>query len=205
MRKILLGLLLATFEAGGLQAADVPAKPIERTQPEYPEECMPQGAELNDEQYVDVLYDVTSEGATHNIRVLRSTNSCLDEVAVAAVREWMFEPRRIDGQPSTQKDVTTRLSFVLEKDEPDPEVDVMLRSALSRIYPARCAKDAREVEYVTVKYDISKIGETQNVRVIESTNSCFNKTAVQFIEGWRYEARDAERKDVEVTLTFQLE
>lgn len=85
----------------------------------------------------------------------------------------------------------------------------MFAEVASRLYPTRCEKDAREVEYVTVWYDISKSGQTKNVRIIDSTNPCFDEVVVKLVESFVYEppivnGESVERKDVEFTLTFKL-
>lgn len=198
--------LAALFVAPSALAEDseTPATPIERVSPEYPEGCLQENDDSPEEQSVVVVFDISREGTTENVRVFESENSCFHEAAVAAVRKWIYEPRTIGGEPVPQKEIKTVLTFSSGESHRQ-EVAAMLQQEMLRIYPERCQENAKATEYVIVQYDISKAGDTQNVTVIESTNSCFDKTAVQFVDGWQYEQSDAERKDVEVTLTFQLE
>ena len=98
----------------------------------------------------------------------------------------------------------------IQPDERSSELDEMLAEAVSRIYPARCAADAEDIEYVTVRYDISVTGKTKNIEVVESSNSCFHATAERFVQQFRYEPKivdgqAVERKGVTITLTFRLE
>ncbi len=185
------------------------ARPIDRSAPEYPEACESEAGNNDAQQYVDVAYDITSEGNTENVRVLYSTNKCFDDAAMAAVREWRFEPSVVGGQAAPQLGNKIRLAFVLDE-KPSREIEAMLQEISAKIYPKRCERDAEAVEYVTLQYDISKEGWTKNVEVVESTNSCFNKSAIGAVEQWRYEPRivdgqAVERINVEVRLTFRLE
>jgi protein TonB len=76
------------------------------------------------------------------------------------------------------------------------------------IYPARCLNRAEEIEFVTLRFDVSAAGATENITVIDSTNNCFEKVAVKSIEDWRYHpdtaaGTGAPRKGFEKTITFQ--
>ena len=65
-----------------------------------------------------------------------------------------------------------------------------------------------EVEFVTVRFDVSRGGATENIIVMDSTNECFEKAAVKSIEGWRYSpetGQTATRKGLEQTIHFQME
>ena len=55
---------------------------------------------------------VTPEGRTTDIRVVRSLNPGLDAEAIAAVRQWQFEPGRLAGQPVNVV-VTVALDFLI--------------------------------------------------------------------------------------------
>ncbi|HPE31972.1 MAG TPA: TonB family protein [Parvularculaceae bacterium] len=173
-----------------------PAKPLERAKVVYPEEC-PSTAD----QTVDVMYDITSEGTTENIRVVRSTDSCFDNAAVDAVRKWRFEPRTVNGKPSPEYDRATRITFAA-RGRVENNIDELLPVMAG--YPTNCAKGAKEVEYVTLRYDISESGETENIRIVKSTNSCFDEHSARFIANLRYGPGGA-RTDVEVTLTYELQ
>ena len=43
--------------------------------------------------------EVWEDGKAHNIRVLRGLGMGLDEKAIEAVEQWVFEPGRKNGQP----------------------------------------------------------------------------------------------------------
>ena len=44
-------------------------------------------------------------------------------------------------------------------------------------------------EEVVVAFDIAPDGQTSNVRVVSSTDSCFDRSAKRAVEGWRYNPR----------------
>lgn len=78
------------FRVGG---GVLPPKGIYTPDPEYSDE-----ARKAKYQGVCVLYvEVSPDGTTHNIRVLRSLGLGLDEKAIEAVKKWKFEPARKDG------------------------------------------------------------------------------------------------------------
>jgi len=192
-----LSLVATVFPAASQAQSGVePARPIERAQPEYPDECS-----STTDQTVDVIYDITSQGTTENIRVEQSTDSCFENAAIEAVREWRFEPRTVNGTPSPQYRTRTRVVFETSGLSRN-EIEKLLRNAPG--YPAECKRGAMDVEYVTLRYDVSEAGETENIRVVKSTYSCFDEHSAKFISNWRYMPRHP-KADVEVTLTYELE
>lgn len=52
-------------------------------------------------------------------------------------------------------------------------------------YPEACrARGAQGV--VLVQYDVTARGEVTNVRILSSDNSCFDRTVIKTIMGWKY-------------------
>ena len=56
---------------------------------------------------------VTSEGRPAHVHVIRSLGQGLDEEAVAALRQWPFEPGRLAGTP-VDVSVTVMLDFRIQ-------------------------------------------------------------------------------------------
>jgi periplasmic protein TonB len=56
--------------------------------------------------------DVDQDGHPRNIRVVRSLGKGLDQQAIKAVTQWVFEPGRKDGQPVTTP-TTVEVNFSL--------------------------------------------------------------------------------------------
>jgi TonB family protein len=61
---------------------------------------------------VEVEFFVDSEGRVRLPLALRSTDRALSEAAVSAVRQWRFEPLRIEGKPASLR---TRYTFRFPK------------------------------------------------------------------------------------------
>lgn len=198
---------IAAAAQSSAQEVETLAQPLRRDPPAYPEKCAPQRAGAIAPQQVKVIYDVTIDGKTENIGVLEAADDCFNEAAVKAVRDWVFEPRTVDGTPQPQKGLTTTLAFRLD-DEPFKEAEPRPYHRDPPAYPMQCMNSAEKIELVTVRFDVSPDGVTENIAVIDSTNPCFERAAVKSIEKWRYnpELNDGNavaRKGVETTITFE--
>ena len=81
-------------------------------------------------------------------------------------------------------------------------------------FPSRCMPEDTGAkpspEYVIVRFDLTREGETRNVAIVASTNACFDETALAAVRGWRYKPRRINGKSVvqeglETSFTFRLE
>lgn len=188
---------------------DVAAVPKVRRAPEYPAACRPTGDEDRNTENVFVMFEIDRNGETKNVRVREATNPCFNEVAIAAVRSWSYEPRRRDGQAIDQSDMEVMLSFRWE--EPS-ELDDFDASPLSRVppqYPEKCMRRAKNEEFVVVRFDVAADGATTNLSVAETSNKCLNNAALDAVSHWRYRPRivggkPVARLNVETKITFQL-
>lgn len=79
-------------------------KPIFRCPPEYPERCM-RGLSR---KAVLVLFDIEPSGLTANVRVVASTDPCLNKTAAKAVSSWRYEE-----SANRWPDVDTHITFEL--------------------------------------------------------------------------------------------
>jgi protein TonB len=89
---------------------DRDAQPLVRIPPQYPERCM---ASAKARETVAVEFDVTPEGTTTNIRVVESTNSCLNREAARSVERWKYQPKIVDNKPEWRRGVQTTVVFEL--------------------------------------------------------------------------------------------
>jgi len=76
---------------GGVTAPHV----ISRTDPQYTDEA--HAAKVEGTVLLSVV--IAPDGIAHNINVLKSLGSGLDEKAVEAVQKWKFAPGTKDGEP----------------------------------------------------------------------------------------------------------
>lgn len=89
---------------------DRDAQPLVRIPPQYPERCM-QRARPSETVFVE--FDVTPEGTTTNIRVIDSTNSCLNSAAVKSVERWKYQPKIVENRAEPRRGVQTAITFEL--------------------------------------------------------------------------------------------
>ncbi len=89
---------------------DRDAQPLVRIQPQYPERCMQRAKEVEN---VLVEFDVTPEGTTTNIRVVESSNSCLNSAAIKSVERWKYQPKIVENKAEWRRAVQTNVRFEL--------------------------------------------------------------------------------------------
>jgi protein TonB len=90
---------------------------------------------------------------------------------------------------------------------PDRDAQPLVR--IEPPYPDRCQTRADDVETVAVEFDVTPEGQVINVRVISSSNSCFNSTAIRAAERWRYQPKIVDnqptwRRGTTTTFDFKL-
>lgn len=91
---------------------------------------------------------------------------------------------------------------------PDRDAQPLVR--IPPQYPERCQSRAGSDEYVTVEFDVTPEGQTTNIKVIDSSNSCFNRSATRSVERWKYQPKIVDnevqwRRGVQTVVRFQLE
>ena len=98
-------------EDGAAPNADdviVAARLVRTKAPAYPVRCET-GA--GDRESVTVIFDVIPTGRVANARVASATDSCFNEAAVSAVRDWRFDPQTVNGSPRTEVGRQATLNF----------------------------------------------------------------------------------------------
>jgi protein TonB len=90
---------------------------------------------------------------------------------------------------------------------PDRDAQPLVR--IPPQYPQRCMTRAADREAVTVEFDVTPEGNVVNPRVINASNSCFNRAAMRAVERWRYNPKIVDnvaepRLGVRTTIEFQL-
>ncbi|MBU4493882.1 MAG: energy transducer TonB, partial [Acidobacteria bacterium] len=79
----------------GVKNLDKPPKLVKRVDPIYPPELRKAGIQGT------VILEVTTDeyGVPKNIAVLKSESSELNQSAIEAVRQWVYQPMLVDGKP----------------------------------------------------------------------------------------------------------
>lgn len=62
-----------------------------------------------------VVYDITPEGRTANIRAGTCTSTAFERATINAVSRWRYDPQVRNGEPILYRDATTRLVYSLEE------------------------------------------------------------------------------------------
>lgn len=186
-----------------------PATPISRVPPPYPSACEGVSANESEEFRVKIGYNVSRDGEPENIAVLQSDHPCFEEVAVAAVRQWRFEPRRKDGVRVREGDLETTIVFQLSEPTKTEYFDAKPLIRVPPIYPSKCVRLARKEEAVVVGYDVNEFGRTENVRVKDTTLPCLNSSSIQSVKKWKFSPAVQNeiaipRKDLETVITYRL-
>ncbi|WP_425411018.1 energy transducer TonB [Hyphococcus sp.] len=91
---------------------------------------------------------------------------------------------------------------------PDRDAQPLVR--IPPQYPERCMSRAEAQESVALQFDVTPDGQTANINVIDSSNSCLNRAAIRSVERWKYQPKIVEnqaqwRRGVQTTVTFVLE
>ena len=91
---------------------------------------------------------------------------------------------------------------------PDRDAQPLVR--IPPQYPQRCMSRAASVETVTLQFDVSPEGNVVNPEVIDSTNSCLNRSAIRAVQRWRYNPKIVDdvaqpRFGVRTAIDFTLE
>lgn len=80
-------------------------------QPDYPARALSKGLE----GYVDVRFDVSPMGTTYNIVVTHAQpKNIFNKAAVKAVKNWKFQPVRIQGEAKSYSGMEQRITFQME-------------------------------------------------------------------------------------------
>ncbi len=204
-----LGLIAAIASAAAPVPNETPAAPSHRIVPDYPASCRPATGEALEPQRVTVNFTVTRDGKTEKVRVVETTDDCFNETAVAAVRTWTYEPRRVGGVRRAQEDVEVTITFVFEEPTQTEDYDARPIFRVPPKYPRRCLRGADDNEHVLVEFDVTVDGSTENISTVDSSNNCFDRAAEEAVEDWRYKPRTVSgkpvvRKGVQTQITFQL-
>lgn len=90
--------------------ADSEEVPIVRVEPIYPRRA----AEQFIEGWVVLKFDITTTGATSNVKVVDANpKRIFDRAAARAVSKWKYRPKIVDGKALITKNVKVRLTFKL--------------------------------------------------------------------------------------------
>jgi len=211
MRKLFLfvcfGIVQSAF--GESFAMNTPATPFRRPPPHYPVECMPTEAEIAKDERVVVSFNVAKSGFTEDARVMETTNACFDNAALEAVNSWVYKPKRVGREVKAQQDFETTITFRFEEEPILEDFDAKPLKRTPPRYPNGCQQNATNREIVFIEYDVDETGQAIDPRIIETSDQCFNKSAIAAIRKWKFTPRtlDGEpvlRRNVRTSIAYEL-
>jgi len=210
---------------GGVAGAVVPAvlktgekvkppKLIKQVDPVYPEEARKAGVEGI------VIMEATSDtyGRVSAIKVLRSIPQ-LDQAAIDAVKQWVYEPMVINGKPQEVK-MTVTVRFALDKDKKPAVGGVaggvvpgVLRSGekvkppklvreVSPVYPEEAWKAGIE-GIVIMEATTDTYGRVASVKVLRGIPA-LDQAAMDALKQWVYEPMVINGKPHPVVFTVTM-
>ena len=195
------------FAEGAVKVTDAipPPKLIKKKEPVYPETARKAGIEG-----VVILEAKTDiHGRVKNVRVLRSI-PLLDEAAIDAVRQWVYEPLIMDGRPK-EAIFTTTVRFSLNgkgKKEPPAKTstgDVLVPKLVKKVNPVypEAAREAGIQGLILLEATTDKEGNVAAIRVLKSIPE-LDQAAIDALKQWKYEPVIVEGQPRGVTFTVTI-
>lgn len=122
-----------------------------------------------------------------------------------AIERQNFEPQ-VDGVRAAAPDFGTDVD-INSGFNPDRDAQPLVR-----VQPQgfeRCIEADSGTELVRLEFDVDPSGNVVNVRVLESTDRCYDRYAVRAAERWKYQPKivDGEavpRRGVQTTIRFEI-
>ncbi len=208
--RLLFTIFLSFWVLAAHAQEEIPATPRHRSPPAYPVSCQQVLGPDAPPQYVSVVFDVTRNGETDNVRIRETSHECFNDAVVAAARQWSYAPRQVNGRRASQEDLEVTLTFILEEPTQTEDFDARPLQRVPPVYPESCMRTADREESVMVEFDVTPEGDTENVSVLESSNRCLNGSAVASVKKWKYRPKIIEggpvaRKNVQTVITYFLD
>jgi TonB family protein len=179
-----------------------------RVEPEYSPDARAAGLQGT----VLLSLEVTPEGTVASVRLRRGLGLGLDERAVAAARQWRYQPFIANGRPRMD---AVEVTFQLEHREPwlvsgsrftFPIVrGPFVKPALIRYVSPDSGACSGELLYVPVDLTVGTDGKPTDVRVGGAINAGVGKSAIAAVESWRFRPGTADGKKEITSGTIVLE
>jgi len=201
------------FEAGAVRVEGEikPPKLIKKVAPVYPEEAR----EARVGGVVVLAVRTDTQGRVYRTMVVKSKTPLLNQAAVDAVKQWVYEPLVIDGEPREAVFLVT-VAFKLRKEtrgEVGGVAGGTIRAAggkpprlvrkVDPVYPPE-AREAGIQGIVVLEATTDEKGNVVDVKVLRSESSLLNEAAVEAVRRWKYEPVVREGKPVPMTFTVTV-
>jgi TonB family protein len=175
--------------AAGSEGVPLPKKK-KHVQPVYPPEALAQG--IRGIVILDLVID--TEGRVTETKIIRSIPG-LDEAALAAVQQWVYEPVEVDGKPVSVR-LTVPITFALKLPEMTRQDGIPeLRQGVRPQWPREGKGRGLAVADVTLEPD----GRIALARIIEGEEP-WSTSLLRAVRTWRFRAAPDD-----VTVSFRVE
>jgi len=198
------------FAEGAVKVKDQisPPKLVRLVEPVYPE--IARQAKVEGIVIVQARTDI--QGRVKDAMILRSV-PLLDQAALDAVRQWVYEPLLIDGQPK-EAVFTVTVRFALDKDKKKGQgekvegtAEVVVPTLIERVDPVypEAARKAGIQGIVLLEATTDEKGNVVNVKVLKSIPE-LDRAAIDALKQWKYEPVivDGKPKGVVFTVTVKF-
>jgi TonB family protein len=182
------------------------AKVIRAVHPDYSEEARRAGIQGS----VALMIDVGADGKVQNVTVQRGLGYGLDEKAVEAARQWLFQPATRDGQPVSSV-VNVALSFGPAMPGASSEsvvanTGVTMPRVVLKVEPeySEAARRAKFQGTVVLSVDVMPDGSAQNISVQRSLGLGLDEKAVEAVRKWRFQPGTRNGQAVTTTSTIEV-
>ena len=206
---------IAEFKKGAvvIEGEIAPPKRIKFVEPVYPE----QARRAKVEGIVILGVRTDQMGRVKDAKIYRSKDPLLNEAAVTAVKQWIFEPYLLKGKPMDVVFSVT-VNFMLDKGDqtvehvketPDSSgvkhitSPPKLLKKVDPVYP----KELRQagIQGTVVLEIVTDIkGVPGKITVLKSESSELNAPAIEAVRQWIYEPMRVDGKPVPVTFTITM-
>ncbi|MGB8841483.1 MAG: TonB family protein [Aliidongia sp.] len=183
-------------------AAVEPATPIDRPSPEYPASAVEASG------HVKIGFTIDADGRVTEPQIQESIPPGLfDGAALDAMREWRYQPRRVDGQAAAQPGNVIVLNFTAPPPETGPTATMV--NAFTPGY-SHAAFEAKQEGDVTVVFDLDENGLVGDAKVSRSTlPGVFDTQALEAVKNSRFRpimvnGVPAAVKGINLTIPFRL-
>ncbi len=175
--------------AAGSEGVPVPKKK-KHVQPVYPPDALAQG--IRGIVILDLVID--AEGRVATTTIIRSIPG-LDEAALVAAQQWVYEPVRVAGKPVSVR-LTVPITFALKLPEMTRENGIPeLRQGVTPPWPTAVAGPGQAVADVTLEPD----GRIGLARIVEGEEP-WSTSLLQALRTWRFRSPPDD-----VSVSFRVE
>jgi TonB family protein len=155
------------------------------------------------EGFVVLQAEIRRDGTVGKLEVLKATHGAFAEAAVESVRQWLYEPARLHGEPVAVL-FTVRVGFALS-DRPGSSRRPVIVDASPPPYPKSLEGTGRD-GVVRLRARLASDGRVLETAVLESPDPAFSAESERAVRGWRITASgggDAKRQfEITIGITF---